>query len=177
MGARLIAASDSRGAVHDPEGIPAAELASVKCASRTVGAWSRGTKISQAELLEVPCDVLVPAARPDCLHADNAPRIQTRLILQGANIPATPEAEAVLHERGVVNVPDFIANAGGVICAAVEYHGGSQAGAFDAIAERIKRNTAEVLERGAVEGLPLREAAVAMARERVVEAMSFRRRS
>ena len=69
----------------------------------------------------VPCDILIPAARPDVLRADNVERLNCKLVVQGANIPATPEAERYMFERGVVSVPDFIANAGGVICAAVEY--------------------------------------------------------
>ncbi|NIR59089.1 MAG: Glu/Leu/Phe/Val dehydrogenase, partial [Gammaproteobacteria bacterium] len=79
-------------------------------------------KGSPDDVLEVDCDIWIPAARPDVLRADNVDRLQTRLVLQGANIPCTPEAEATLHERGVLVVPDFVANAGGVICAAVEYH-------------------------------------------------------
>ena len=78
------------------------------------------------------------------IRADNVDRLRTRLVLQGANIPVTAEAEARLHERGVLAVPDFIANAGGVICAAVEYRGGTQAAALEAIAEKIRSNTAEV---------------------------------
>ena len=73
-------------------------------------------------------------------------RLKTRLMPQGANIPCTPEAEKALHERGVLVVPDFIANAGGVICASIEYRGGTQRAAFDYIDERIRTNTRLVLE-------------------------------
>ena len=104
---------------------------------------------------------------------DHAPD-STKLVLQGANIPATSEAEAILHERGILNVPDFIANAGGVICAAVEYHGGSEADAFEQIAEKIRRNTQEVLERSRDEKIQPRQAAVELAHERVKAAMSLR---
>jgi glutamate dehydrogenase/leucine dehydrogenase len=174
MGAVLVAASDSSGAVHKPDGIGVAELAAVKREAGSVTALSGSKTISKAELFTVPCDILVPAARPDCIHADNAHEIQAKLILQGANIPATAEAERILYERGVVNVPDFIANAGGVICASVEYHGGSESAAFEAITEKIRRNTEEVLTRSRNEGIQPREAAVEMARERVVKAMSMR---
>ena len=172
-GAKLVAASDSQGAIHCPDGIDVAELTRVKADSGTVAASSGVESIPQAALLTVPCDILVPAARPDCIHADNAQQIQARLILQGANIPATPDAERVLHERGILNVPDFIANAGGVICAAVEYHDGSEPQAFETIAAKIRHNTQAVLERSRDEGILPRQAAVELATERVKLAMSF----
>lgn len=173
-GCKLVAASDSQGAVHDPGGIDVSKLMRVKQQTGSVTAYGGGRQISQAELFSVPCDVLVPAARPDCIHADNAAAIQARLILQGANIPATAEAEASLHARGVLVVPDFIANAGGVICAAVEYHGGSEYDAFDQISMKIHRNTKEVLTRSRNENILPREAAVGIARQRALAAMALR---
>ena len=175
LGVRLVAASDSRGAIHAPEGIAVDELSTFKGETGSVVGFPGASPISQAELLEVPCDVLVPAARPDCIHEGNQERIRARLILQGANIPATPAAEDALAARGVLNVPDFIANAGGVICASVEYHGGSEAAAFEAIADKIARNTREVLERMRSADSTPRAAAVQLARERVREAASYRR--
>ena len=67
-------------------------------------------------------------------------------MVQGANIPVTADAERQLHEKGVLIVPDFIANAGGVICAAMEYQGASESAVFAAIEEKIRRNTEQVLE-------------------------------
>ena len=159
--------------MFDAEGIPTAQLSEAKNASGSVTGYTRGKSISQAELFGVPCDILIPAARPDCIHAKNAAAIQSRLILQGANIPATAEAEQMLYERGVLVVPDFIANVGGVICAAVEYRGGSEQDAIRAIAEKIRHNTREVLTRSRAEKILPREAAVAMAHERVRQAMAL----
>jgi glutamate dehydrogenase (NAD(P)+) len=173
-GARLVAASDSRGAVLVPDGVPAAELAKVKAREGTVGAFD-GEKIKIPDLLTVDCDILVPAARPDSIHEKNVDQIQARLILQGANIPATAAAETRLFERGVCVVPDFIANAGGVICASVEYHGGTESGAFEQIADKIKTNTREVLERSRKDKIMPRQAAVALAESRVRQAMQLRR--
>ena len=79
-----------------------------------------------------------------------------------------------MHERGVLNVPDFICNAGGVICAAVEYHGGTERDAFEDIHEKIRLNTREVLTRSREEKITPREAAVELARERVKAAMELR---
>ncbi|MDJ0975644.1 MAG: Glu/Leu/Phe/Val dehydrogenase [Planctomycetota bacterium] len=175
-GCVLVAASDSRGAIHDPAGIPVADLTEAKRTSGRVDAYAPDKSIEPAGLFTVPCDILIPAARPDCIHAGNVGGIQARLILQGANIPATPAAEAQLFEKGVVSVPDFIANAGGVICAAVEYHGGTEATALEVIDAKIRTNTREVLERSREAGILPRKAADALARERVLEAMKARRR-
>jgi glutamate dehydrogenase (NAD(P)+) len=85
------------------------------------------------------------------------------------------EAEAALHRRGVLVVPDFIANAGGWICAAVEYRGGTEAAAFEEIARKVRHNTEVVLTRSRQEKTEPRRAAVALAQERVRAAMAFRR--
>ena len=173
-GARLVAASDTGGTIHNPNGIDVTELTDVKAQTRSVVNLTSGEVLPQPALFGLPCDILIPAARPDCIHAGNAGGIQARLILQGANIPATAEAEQILHERGICNVPDFIANAGGVICAAVEYHGGTQASAFERIADQIRRNTREVLARSHEHNMLPRAAAVELATERVQAAMRYR---
>lgn len=87
----------------------------------------------------------------------------------------TEEAETVLHARGVLCLPDFISNAGGVICASVEYHGGTQTQALRTIEEKIRANTVEVLDGSRRHGILPRQAAVAMAGERIRKAMKFRR--
>ena len=149
------------------------------CESQRIGGqrdrlWSWSESSAHDEIFTQPCDILVPAARPDCIHADNAREIKAKLILQGANIPATPEAERILYERGILNMPDFICNAGGVICAAVEYHGGTERDAFEVIHEKITRNSRAVLTRCRDEKLQPRQAAVELARQRVKAAMEFR---
>jgi glutamate dehydrogenase/leucine dehydrogenase len=174
LGARLVAASDSSGAIHNAGGIDTEGLAAAKAKTGRVTAYEKAQKISLDDLFTVPCDVLIPAARPDSIHAGNAPAIQAKLVLQGANVPATPEAETMLYQRGVLVVPDFIANAGGVICAAVEYHGGTERTAFQEIAEKVRRNTEDVLTRSRHDGVEPRQAAVELARGRVVAAMRFR---
>jgi len=96
-------------------------------------------------------------------------------VVSGANIATTPEAERKLQARGVVNVPDFIANARGVICAAMEYHGSTQSAAFDTIAERIRGDTQRVLETAARDGVLPRQAAEQLSRDRIRSAMATRR--
>jgi glutamate dehydrogenase (NAD(P)+) len=174
-GAVLVAASDSAGAVANPEGLDVAALGAWKAEGHTVGAFGGGEPIPRDELLGVDCDLLIPAARPDVLDAGNAERVQATVVLQGANLPATVEAEQLLHKRGVLVVPDIIANAGGVICAAVEYRGGTQAQALALVQEKVHANTTQVLGNAAELGVPPREAAEELARSRVAEAAGYRR--
>jgi glutamate dehydrogenase (NAD(P)+) len=175
QGAVLVAASDSRGAVANAKGLEVEALAALKREGRSVADHPGGERLAPEDLVAVECEIWIPAARPDVLREDNAGRLRARLVVAGANIPATPAAERLLHERGVVCVPDFIANAGGVICAAMEWHGATQAAAFAAIEERIRANTEAVLEASARRGVLPRQAAVDLAAERVRRAMATRR--
>lgn len=174
-GAVLVGAVDSQGTLFNANGIDVTRLIELKHAGKSVVDYAPGEKLDREAAIDIPCDVWIPAARPDVLRADNVSRLKTKLIVAGANIPATAEAEQLLHDRNVFMVPDFIANAGGVICAAVEYHGGTQTTAFQMIADKIRTNTAAVLEEAArTRGLP-RQAAVALAERRVRAAMRYRR--
>jgi glutamate dehydrogenase/leucine dehydrogenase len=174
-GAVVVAACDSSGTLFDDSGLDVDALLALKARGDRLTDASFGEKLGIEAVIETDCDILVPAARPDVLTADNVDRVKARVVAQGANIPATDEAEEQLHARGIVSLPDFIANAGGVICASVEYHGGSEAEAFARIEERIARNVRTVLERSRTDRVPPRRAALALAEERVRSLMSFRR--
>jgi glutamate dehydrogenase (NAD(P)+) len=127
-------------------------------------------------VIAADCDIFVPAARPDVITDANAHQVKATLVLEGANIPATPKAEIELHGRGVLCLPDCVVNAGGVICAAAEYAGAGRARAFELIAQTIDDNTRLVIERSRTQGALPRAVAEEIATERVIEAMSFRRR-
>jgi glutamate dehydrogenase/leucine dehydrogenase len=174
-GSRLVAVSDSRGATWHPDGLDVDALIAHKRAGLGVAAFPHGRPMKGDDLVAVECEIWIPAARPDTLTADNAGRLRSKLVLQGANIPATDAAEAAMHARGILSLPDFVVNAGGVICAAVEYHGGTQAQAFAAIEEKIRANVRETLERARAGRLLPRQAAVEMVRRRIDEAMGYRR--
>ena len=174
-GVRLVAVSDSRGAVQNAAGLDIEALVAHKRAGLPVSAFPKGRSLDRDELVAVPCEIWIPAARPDTLRADNVERLQAKMVLEGANIPATEAAEHWMHAHGILNVPDFVANAGGVICAAVEYHGGTEATAFSMIEEKIRANTLETLQRARRESILPREAATRMARSRLEEAMRYRR--
>jgi len=174
-GARLVGASDRGGAIADPAGLDIYALSDLKHAGKSVVDHPSAEVISPEALVALPCDIWIPAARPDVLRADNVDRLNCKLVIQGANIPATPEAERRMFERGIVSVPDFIANAGGVICAAIEYHGGGEAAAFAAIEEKIGRNTRLTLERAREMRAPPLEAAMGLAMDRLRKMMRLRR--
>jgi glutamate dehydrogenase (NAD(P)+) len=174
-GAILVGAADSGGTVYDPKGLDVDALIRLKQEGRGVSELSSGEQLARDAVVGLDCDIWVPAARPDIVNEQNVDQLKARLVLQGANIPATPGAERILHERGVINIPDFIANAGGVICAAMEYAGATETGAFQAIEEKIRANTGAVLERARSEGVMPRQAASALAGERLRGAMDTRR--
>ncbi len=174
-GARLVAASDSGGTILDQDGLPIEDLIALKSMGKSVTAFAGATSQPTEAAITADCDILVPAARPDVITDANAADIKARLILEGANIPASVNAERALHDRGVLVVPDFIANAGGVICASVEYHGGTESGARNIVAERIRHNTTEVLERARNTKAMPRDAARVMAEGRIRAAMKFAR--
>jgi len=175
QGAVLVGAADSKGTLFNPKGLDVATLIEHKQAGQSVIDFAGGKALDSDAVIDIECDIWIPAARPDVIHDDNVKRLNTRMVVQGANIPFTAGAEQYLHEQGIICVPDFIANAGGVICAAMEYHGSSETAAFQTIAEKIRRNTAQVLEESKESGILPREAAVKLARRRVEKAMSFRR--
>lgn len=174
-GVVLVGAGDSQGTVHDPDGLDLNVLMQLKDDGKSVLDYPDAKKMDRDALIDIPCDIWVPAARPDVVHEDNVHRLKTRLVVQGANIPFTPGAETILHQQGVLVVPDFIANAGGVICAAVEYHEGSQNTAFQEIEEKIRFNTQAVLDEAREKNCPPRQAAVALATRRVKTAMTCKR--
>ena len=175
QGAVLVAAADSVGAIHNPAGLDVTKLIETKDRGESVTGYSDATAMGSDDIVDVECEIWIPAARPDVINEDNMHRLRTKLVVEGANIPLTQAAEAYLHGQGILCVPDFIANAGGVICAAMEYHGSSQSSAMETIAEKVRRNTEQVLETMRREQVLPRTAAVELADERVRRAMSFRR--
>lgn len=176
QGAAIVAAGDRGGAVFNPEGLDVAALIAHKRRGRSVHDFSGGKPITGEQLVGIPCDVWIPAAQPDVINAANHAELKAKMVLCGANIPVTGEARKRLHERGVLVIPDVVANAGGLICAAVEVAGGSQRDALAIIEERIAANTGEVLERARAEKLSPQRAAERLAESRVREAMSYRRK-
>jgi glutamate dehydrogenase (NAD(P)+) len=120
-GATVLAVSDVSGGVYDSGGLDVEALRRFAEQKGSLTDWTDGDRITNEELLELPCDVLVLAAREDQVHADNAQRIQARLIAEGANGPTSLEADAILAERGIPVLPDVLTNAGGVTVSYFEW--------------------------------------------------------
>jgi len=175
-GAVVIAASDIQGATWNPDGLDVAALRSYKQSANTVAQFPGGRSVPRDDVIGLECEILVPAAQPDVITTDNAGQVSARVILEGANLPVTRRAEDQLAARGVLCVPDVVANSGGVICAAAEYRGAGRVEAFAEIEEKISDTTAELLDRMRVTGLNPRAVAEQMARDRLSEALALRRR-
>ncbi|HWH06571.1 MAG TPA: Glu/Leu/Phe/Val dehydrogenase [Gaiellaceae bacterium] len=120
-GATVIAVSDVSGGIHDEAGLPVHELSDFAKEHGSLEDWEGGTRITNEELLELPCDVLVLAAREDQVTERNAERVQARLIAEGANGPTSLEADRILAERGIPILPDILTNAGGVTVSYFEW--------------------------------------------------------
>lgn len=169
-GVIIIGASDSSGAVYNPSGLNAMELIEFKEMGGKFADMDTGVKMTQDDLLSVRSDIFIPAARPDVFTEINQNLLKTRLVLEGANIPITHEAAMIMHARGIMIVPDIIANSGGVICAATEYEGLTENHAYDRIRETISMNTEDLIDRVREDKLPPHETAMKMARERLTAA-------
>jgi len=176
-GAVLVGAADSAGSIHNPDGLDVARLSEIKYSGASLIEYTDAERLDRDAVVDIECDIWIPAARPDVIHEGNVHRLRTKLVIEAANIPVTQGAEKILADRGILCVPDFIANAGGVICAAMEYHGASEGAALQSIEEKLRRNTRLVLEDAAKRHILPRQAAMELALARVKKAMSFRRYS
>jgi glutamate dehydrogenase (NAD(P)+) len=174
LGVKLIATCDSKGGLHNPDGIDIPKLIEAKKAGTPVSQSGLGKQVSNEDLLKIESDIFIPAARPDVFTEANEELLKTWLVLEGANIPITHPAAKKMHKRGIMVVPDVIANCGGVICAATEYQRLSESDAFERVKATVKNNTDELLKRVVEEDLPPHEIALKMARERIAKAMSYR---
>jgi glutamate dehydrogenase (NAD(P)+) len=120
-GATVVAVSDVSGGVHDEGGLDVPALLAYAGERGSLEGYTAHERVTNEELLELPCDVLVLAAREDQVTAENAPRIHARLIAEGANGPTSPDADAILAERGIPVLPDILTNAGGVTVSYFEW--------------------------------------------------------
>ena len=120
-GAKVVGISDSEGGIYDPDGIDYNKLLEAKKKTGKVQGYGKGQKITNAKLLELDADVLIPAAIENQITAANADRIKAKIVLELANGPVTPDADKILFEKGVLDMPDFLVNSGGVIVSYFEW--------------------------------------------------------
>jgi glutamate dehydrogenase (NAD(P)+) len=180
LGCKMVGASDANGAVRNDDGIDANALEDYIRGGGRMPDYDGADPIDPDDLLAIPCDVFIPAALGGMIHEGNADRIQCRVIIEGANSPTTPAADAILADKGVYVIPDVMANAGGVVCSYFEWVQNLQHFRWDErevndkLGNIMRRAYREVSSRAKEEGLDLREAAYLVGIERVVEAARTR---
>jgi glutamate dehydrogenase (NAD(P)+) len=179
-GYKIVAVSDSRGGVGNPKGLDVAKLIAFKSETGSVSGFSGGDKMSNKDVLECECDVLVPAALEKVITAENAPRIRAKIIAEAANGPTLPEADDILFDRGIMVLPDILANAGGVTVSYFEWVQDLQEDFWDEdkVNERLKRKMTkafrDTLEKAKKHKVHMRRAAYVVAVGRVAEATQLR---
>lgn len=170
MGAKIVAVSDSKGMIYNENGLNFDQLSKIKTATGSVINYKPGKILPGKDLFELSVDIVIPAALPDVINKDNAHKVRAKIVVEAANIPMVPEIEKILHQRGILVVPDFVANAGGVISSYAEWKGETPKKMFEIVEEKIKANVELVLESARVEHLMPRDAAMEIAKQRVKEA-------
>lgn len=130
-GYKVVAVSDSKGGLYDSDGLDIPALIELKKSRKSVHDYERGNKISNEELLELDCDVLVPAALDNQLRKDNADKVNAKYIFEAANNPTTPEADAIFNEKGVIVLPDILVNSGGVSASYLEWVQNREGNVYD----------------------------------------------
>jgi glutamate dehydrogenase (NAD(P)+) len=179
-GMRVVAVSDVGGAVVNEGGLDPGDLADHVAATGSVAGFPGGDPIDAEAMYAVPCDVFVPAALGGVLTPAVAEKLSTRLVVEAANGPTTPDAEPVLHARDIVVVPDILANAGGVTASYFEWAQNRQGMAWDdeTVADRLRSRMedafADVWAKADALDVSLRRAAFALAVERVATAIDAR---
>jgi len=175
-GARIVAVSDVGGGVANAHGLDIPALVAHAARTGSVAGFAGAEPISNADILETPCDVLVPAALQGQITGENAPRVRAKMVVEGANGPTTPGGDAILHDRGILLIPDVLANAGGVTVSYFEWVQDIQSFFWseDEVNERLarimRRAFAEVWAAGEKHGVDLRTAAYIVGVARVAEA-------
>ena len=180
LGATVVAVSDKDGGLYNPAGINIRDLLEYKRVHRRLQGFPAADPITNAELLELPTDILFPAALENQITADNAPRIQARIVGEGANGPTTPEADRILFDKGVMVIPDVLGNSGGVTVSYFEWVQ-NQTRLYwteDEVNHRLEafmsRAMAEMHTMHERFGVTLRKAAYLVATERIAQAMRVR---
>ena len=180
LGAKMVGVSDADGAIHSEEGIDADKLAEITEEGGGVTDYDGAEHLPPDDLIEIDCDVFIPAALGGMVHKKNADRLKARMVVEGANSPTTPAADDILADRGVVVVPDVMANAGGVVVSYFEWAQNLQHFRWDErevndrLGRMMRKAFREVSARAKEGETPLRVAAYELGIERVVEASRTR---
>ena len=180
MGFVIVAVSDVKGAIHDPDGLPIAEVDRWYSIAGSVAGFSGAEPLTNEQLLELNCDYLVPAALGEVITEENAPLVKARVVIEAANHPVTLAADQVLAARKIVVLPDILVNAGGVTVSYFEWTQNIQQFRWslervnDELESRMVGVFNDLMTRSAKDGLRPRQAAFDIAVERVGKAIVLR---
>jgi glutamate dehydrogenase (NAD(P)+) len=180
FGSRVVGISDVTGGYYNEKGLDVGGAIAFAQEHHSLDGYRGGERVTNAQILEMACDVLVPAALEKVLTVENAPRVQARLIVEGANGPTTPEADRIFNQRGIIVIPDIIANAGGVTVSYFEWaqdrngYFWKESEVNDRLADVMYTNFSLIHEISATRRIPLRTAAYMLAIDRVAKAMMIR---
>lgn len=175
LGARVIAVSDRKGTAYSEKGLEVEKLLRVKESTGSVVNYRPAKVLKGRDIFELRVDILVPAALSDVITQQNVSRVQAKVVVEASNIPMRPEIEEALFKRGVLVVPDFVANAGGVISSYAEYRGYNPKQMFRTVETKLRKNVRLVLESSRERGIKPRDVALEIAQERVRRAMRERK--
>lgn len=167
---KVVAVSDSKGCIYNPEGLNYEELLDVKTKTGSIINYRPGKVLENNELFELTVDILVPAALPYVITEKNVKHVKAKLIVEAANLPVRPKIEKILDDRGIMVVPDILANAGGVISSYAEYRGYNPKRMLELVQRKIQQNTIKVIETALSIDVTLRDAAINIAKERITKA-------
>jgi glutamate dehydrogenase/leucine dehydrogenase len=179
-GATVVAVSDSTGGIHNPDGLDIAKVIGWKAEHGTVQGFPGATDVSNAQVLEVDCDILIPAALENQITSRNAGRIKARLVAEAANGPTTPDADEILFKNGVFLIPDILCNAGGVTVSYFEWVQDLNRDHWSEVVVNAKlkdimvKAFGETLDMSIRESVNMRTAAYLLAVKRVADAMEMR---
>ena len=181
-GSKVVAVSDVTGGIYDPNGLPIPEVIAYVARQGSLAGYPGGKRIPAHEFVEVPCDVLVPAAMENQITHENAGRIKAKYIVEGANGPTSNAADRILNERGIIVIPDILANAGGVTVSYFEWVQDIQAYFWSEkdinarLQEIMVRAFRDVWDMGQKEKVDMRLAAFMVGLNRLAKAVRLRGR-
>ncbi|MFN8670904.1 MAG: Glu/Leu/Phe/Val dehydrogenase [Candidatus Sericytochromatia bacterium] len=179
-GSKVIAVSDVQGGIYNKDGLNIEELIKYRNKNGTVLGFPNVSQITNEELLELDCDILIPAALESVINTDNANNIKAKLIVEAANAPITAGADEILEKKGIIVVPDILANSGGVIVSYFEWVQNLQQFTWDLdeingkLKKKITKSYKQMVDYSKENNLSLRIAAFALAIERVIEVVKLR---
>jgi len=167
-GAKIVGVSDSKGMIYNQNGMDVEKLIKIKSETRAVKNYGDGQVLPSEKLFELDVDILIPGARPNVITNINKGKVKVKTIVEAANIPISNQIEQEFHKKNVLVIPDFVANAGGVISSYVEYIGGNEEKMFKIVKEKVGHNTELVLKQAKEKNISPRDAALEIAKERIM---------